>query len=255
MTHKFVDDVTTMSKIVAKSATYGCKPSAMSLSSNRKRLGWMRMATRQKRWWLVRLLKNNRNSSRFVAQWLIDWQHSSCSGFMCPVISTSQVVWTRWRHHFKGSVRWQVCTSSNSWSEPVLQSGTYCISTYLYCGRSLSIHARYGTLFDCCSVWCAWIGSETHHLHDLLWCQLRYFTNCRRHRLMRDRREKLTARFFNRRVLTSSSHLHCMLPDRHDNDIINSCEILNLSTQFEHAQIDSVNHSPLLFGQYIVKKS
>ena len=38
---------------------------------------------------------------------------------------------------------------------------------------------------------------------------------------LRDRREKLTARFFVRQVLASSSHLHCMLPDRHENDTIN----------------------------------
>jgi len=38
---------------------------------------------------------------------------------------------------------------------------------------------------------------------------------------LRDRREKLTARYFVRQVLASSSHLHCMLPDRRDNDTIN----------------------------------
>jgi len=35
-----------------------CKPSAINLSSNRKRIGWMWMAARRKRWWLVRLLKS-----------------------------------------------------------------------------------------------------------------------------------------------------------------------------------------------------
>jgi len=42
---------------------------------------------------------------------------------------------------------------------------------------------------------------------------------------LRDRREKLTARFFRpiRQVLASSSHLHCtcMLPGCRDNDTIN----------------------------------
>jgi len=42
---------------------------------------------------------------------------------------------------------------------------------------------------------------------------------------LRDRRKKLTARFFIRQVLASSSHLHCMLPDRRDNYIINRLRI------------------------------
>ena len=63
---------------------------------------------------------------------------------------------------------------------------------------------------------------------------------------LRDRREKLTARFFNRQVLASSSHLDGMLPKFLivvKMTLSAGCEILNLSTQFEHAQIDSVNHS------------
>jgi len=37
---------------------------------------------------------------------------------------------------------------------------------------------------------------------------------------LRDRREKLTARFFKRQVLASSSPIHYMLPDHHDNDTV-----------------------------------
>jgi len=47
--------------------------------------------------------------------------------------------------------------------------------------------------------------------------------------ILKDRREVLTERFFKRRVLPGSSLLHYLLPDRHDNDSVNS---LRLSQPF-----------------------
>ena len=172
---------TTLSEIVAKSATSRMQVFCDELvqqSEEARSLGWMWMAARRKRWWLVQLLKNHRNSYRFVAQWLIEWQHSSCLGFMCPVISTFQVVWTCWRHRFQGSVTSALPQTVEASRRS--NSGT-CI---LYCDRSLSNSARY---------------SETRHLHDLLWCY-DYDTSLIVAGIdsLRHRREKLTARLSDR---------------------------------------------------------
>ena len=58
-----------------------------------------------------------------------------------------------------------------------------------------------------------------------------------------ERREVLTAKFFKRHVLASSSVLHSLLPDRRDNDTVflAACEIRNPFTQSKHVLINSVN--------------
>ena len=60
---------------------------------------------------------------------------------------------------------------------------------------------------------------------------------------LRDRREKLTARFFKRQVLSPAAHhstVCFMITVTMTLSV--DCEILNLSTQSEHEQINSVNH-------------
>ena len=67
-----------------------------------------------------------------------------------------------------------------------------------------------------------------------------------------ERREVLTAKFFKRHVLASSSVLHSLLPDRRNNVtmiLLAACEIQNPFTQSKHLLINSVNRYTLLSRQ------
>jgi len=59
----------------------------------------------------------HRHISCFVVRRLIEWQHSRCLGFMCPVIWSGQItlmLWSPMLHH--------IFISWSSWIEQVLQS-------------------------------------------------------------------------------------------------------------------------------------
>jgi len=140
------------------------------------------------------------------------------------------------------------CTSSNNWSEPVLQSGTCCTSTYLYYCRFLSMHARYGTRHGTL----VWLFHSPMHPNQsrnapfpwstlALTTRLRWLFPASTHRETEDRswlRDSLTDRSSPAAHISTTCFLITVtvtLPV--------GCEILNLSTQSMHAKINSVNHS------------
>jgi len=78
---------------------------------------------------------------------------------------------------------------------------------------------------DCCTLWLARVGAEARHPHHLSSdADYRTFLIVAGLSLntLDERREVLTANFFKRHVLASSSVLHSLLPDRRDNDTVSS---------------------------------
>jgi len=84
----------------------------------------MNINARRRRCRSAPLPKTYRYISCFMVQQLIEWQHSSCLGFMCPVISSEQITLMLWCPMLQ-----HIFISWSSWIEPVLQSKICCTST------------------------------------------------------------------------------------------------------------------------------
>jgi len=221
MTHKFVDD-TTLSEVLGKTAT-SCMQAFCDELVQQSEEARMNVNGRKTKEMMIGPISKDPPAYLLLCGVSVD----RVATFKLLGVFVSCDL--KWSEHVDAIVPRQrhVCTSSNSWSEPVLPSGTSCTSTYLYYGWFLSMHARYGTL-----VWLFYsltnaryaLESVQKRAISMIYSDADYETSLIVAGIdtLRNRREKLTARFFKRQVLASSSPLQYMLPDHRDNDTIST---------------------------------
>jgi len=173
-----------------------------------------------------------------VVRQFLEWRHSSCLEFVCPV--TSRIGRSRWCYCFQCRVTSALPEAAEA-TQPSNQ------------GPAALLHRSF--LEYACLVWHSGLtAGQCNAIENIQKRAIRmiYSDSDRDYEIvlivasmnsLKDRLEVLTVRFFKRQVLANNALLHYLLPEPRDSDT--TWEIPNPFPQSEPAQISFTNVSCL----------